>query len=55
LPYAKKYAAHYWGQSITTDEWKGHLYDYFKEDNEALEALRAVNWDVSAPVYNDAI
>jgi leukotriene-A4 hydrolase len=44
LTYAKKYANDYWGKSITTDEWKDHLYSYFGKDNEAL---KKVNWTVS--------
>lgn len=49
LPYAKDYVETFTGQSITTDQWKDHLYEYFrkKSGSEKIKALDSVDWDVS--------
>jgi leukotriene-A4 hydrolase len=46
LPYVKHYVQTFMGQSITTQQWKDDLLEYFAEDEEASKALRGVLWDV---------
>lgn len=48
LPYAYDYITTFMGKSITTDEWKSHLYAYFekKGDPEKIKALNSIDWDV---------
>lgn len=46
LPYIKDYVNTFIGKSITTDEWKCHLYGYFeKNDSSKIKALDSINWD----------
>lgn len=47
LPYVKNYVETFTGQSITTDTWKDHLYDYFRKNggSEKIAALDSVKWD----------
>jgi leukotriene-A4 hydrolase len=49
LPYVKDYVNTYIGTSITTQQWKSHLYSYFKKSGgaEKIALLDSVNWDVS--------
>lgn len=49
LPYVRDYATTYIGKSITTDEWKAHLYKYFETHggSEKIKALDSINWNVS--------
>jgi hypothetical protein len=37
------------GKSITTQQWKDHLYAYWKKNggNEKIQALDSIKWDVS--------
>lgn len=46
LPYVKDYVATYQGKSITTEQWKEHLYAYWKEHGgeEKIKALDGVKW-----------
>jgi leukotriene-A4 hydrolase len=48
LPYVKDYVNTFMGQSITTEQWKSHLYAYFEKHwgQEKIIALNSVNWDV---------
>lgn len=48
LAYAKDYAQKFIGHSITTDQWKEHLFSYFEKTGgeEKIKALNSVNWDV---------
>jgi hypothetical protein len=55
LPYAKNYVDTFMGKSITTQEWKDHLYAYFQAQS-GTEALDKVDWDVSVlNLHNDII
>ena len=47
LPYIRDYVETFSGKSITTQQWKEHLYAYFQKHNEEkISALDSVNWDV---------
>ena len=48
LPYVKNYVETFTGQSITTDMWKDHLYDYFRKNGgaDAIKLLDGIKWDV---------
>lgn len=37
------------GKSITTEQWKDHIYRYFEKNGgeEKIKALDSVDWDVS--------
>lgn len=50
LPYIRDYVATFQGKSITTWDWKTHLYAYFEKHGgrEKLDALNTVDWDVSS-------
>jgi leukotriene-A4 hydrolase len=50
LPYIRDYVATFQGKSITTWDWKAHLYTYFERHGgrEKLDALDSVDWDVSS-------
>ncbi|KAI0932947.1 hypothetical protein AcW1_000087 [Taiwanofungus camphoratus] len=47
LPYAYDYVGTFMGKSITTAQWKEHLYAYFEKqgDSAKIEALNGVDWD----------
>ncbi|KDR68677.1 hypothetical protein GALMADRAFT_231006 [Galerina marginata CBS 339.88] len=47
LPYVRDYVDTYIGKSITTAEWKEHLYGYWKKHGgpEKIKALDSVDWD----------
>ncbi|EPS99669.1 hypothetical protein FOMPIDRAFT_1163900 [Fomitopsis schrenkii] len=46
LPYVYDYAKTFLGKSVTTAEWKAHLYAYFEKHNkEKVKALDGINWD----------
>ena len=49
LPYVNDYVNTFMGKSITTFQWKDHLFEYFKKkgDPEKIKALNSVDWDVS--------
>lgn len=49
LPYVRDYVNTFMGQSITTEQWKSHLYGYYKEHGgeEKVKALDSVDWNVS--------
>jgi leukotriene-A4 hydrolase len=51
LPYIRNYVETFSGKSITTGEWKDHLYAYFQKHGgkEKIQALDSVNWDVGVP------
>jgi leukotriene-A4 hydrolase len=48
LPYIKDYVETFIGKSITTEQWKEHLYAYFSKHggSEKIKALDGVDWDV---------
>ncbi|KAF8839904.1 hypothetical protein BDN67DRAFT_1054580 [Paxillus ammoniavirescens] len=45
LPYVKDYVTTFIGQSITTQQWKDHLFAYFSNQPEAIKALNEISWD----------
>ncbi|KAH9836660.1 metalloprotease [Rhodofomes roseus] len=46
LPYVYDYAATYLGKSITTTDWKSHLYAYYQKHNkDKVKALDSIDWD----------
>ncbi|KAH7920495.1 hypothetical protein BV22DRAFT_1114838 [Leucogyrophana mollusca] len=47
LPYVKDYVNTFMGKSITTAEWKTHLYAYFKQHggDEKIKALDSIDWN----------
>jgi hypothetical protein len=48
LPYVKDYVRTFIGTSITTEQWKDHLYDFFSKNGgpEKIKLLDGVDWDV---------
>ena len=50
----RNYVDTFMGKSITTDQWKDHLYAYFEKNGgeEKVKALNAVDWQVSNPVLH---
>jgi leukotriene-A4 hydrolase len=48
LPYVKDYVNTFMGKSITTQQWKDHLYGYFHNHGgtEKIESLDSVDWNV---------
>ncbi len=51
LPYIYDYVKTFQGKSISTKQWKDHLYAYYAQNPEKVKALDSVDWDVSAPVF----
>lgn len=49
LKYINDYVNTFMGKSITTFQWKDHLYEYFRKNygDEKIKALDSVDWDVS--------
>jgi len=47
LPYIRDYVSSFQGKSITTWDWKEHLYTYFERHGgpEKVDALNSVDWD----------
>ncbi|KAI5991089.1 peptidase family M1-domain-containing protein [Pisolithus orientalis] len=47
LPYIRNYVQTFMGKSITTQEWKDHLYAYYREHGtrDNVEALDSLDWD----------
>lgn len=45
-PYIRNYVNTFIGHSITTDQWKEHLYSYFEDKKEKLDSI---DWNVSVP------
>ena len=43
-PYIRNYVDTFIGKSITTEQWKDHLYGYFKDQKDKLDTIK---WDVS--------
>ncbi|KIM39154.1 hypothetical protein M413DRAFT_447486 [Hebeloma cylindrosporum] len=55
LPYVKDYVETFIGKSITTAQWKAHLYSYWEKHGgpEKIEALDSVDWD--AWLYGEGV
>ena len=47
LPYIKEYVKTFMGHSITTFQWKEHLYSFFADQVDKIKALDTINWDAS--------
>ncbi|KAK0431183.1 hypothetical protein EV421DRAFT_1854688 [Armillaria borealis] len=47
LPYVSDYVNTFMGKSITTNEWKAHLYAYYEKHGgpEKIKALDSIDWD----------
>ncbi|KAF7330388.1 Leukotriene A-4 hydrolase [Mycena venus] len=47
LPYVKDYVSTYIGKSITTEQWKSHLYAYYERNGgpEKIKALDSIDWN----------
>ncbi|KAJ7352538.1 peptidase family M1-domain-containing protein [Mycena albidolilacea] len=47
LPYVKDYVNTYIGKSITTEQWKSHLYAYYERNGgpEKIKALDSIDWN----------
>ena len=46
-PYIKDYVKTYIGHSITTTQWKDHLYSFFASQEDKIKALDSIDWNVS--------
>jgi leukotriene-A4 hydrolase len=48
LPYIKNYVNTFMGKSITTEQWRKHLYDYFEQHGgeEKIQALNSIDFKV---------
>lgn len=56
LPYVKDYVNTFIGKSITTWQWKSHLYEYFaKIGDDKTKALDTVDWDVHGTFHPQPI
>ena len=53
LPYVRDYVSSFQGKSITTWDWKAHLFTYFERHGgpEKTHALNGVDWDVRSRFY----
>lgn len=47
IPYIKDYVKTYMGHSITTTQWKDHLYSFFAGQEDKIKALDSIDWEVS--------
>lgn len=49
LPYVRDYVETFMGKSITTWQWKDHLYAYFEKNGgqAKVDALNSIDWEVS--------
>ncbi len=45
LPYAKSYFHAFYNRSVTTHEWREHLFKFFESNADATAALNKVDWD----------
>ncbi|KAF7329344.1 Leuk-A4-hydro-C domain-containing protein [Mycena kentingensis (nom. inval.)] len=45
LPYVKDYVSTYIGKSISTDQWKDHLYAFFENKPEVVKKLDTIDWE----------
>lgn len=47
-PYIKAYIKKFSGNVVTTEEWRAHLYDFFKSQekgDEYVKRLDEIKWD----------
>ncbi|KAJ4475116.1 peptidase family M1-domain-containing protein [Lentinula lateritia] len=47
LPYVRDYVSTFMGKSITTQQWKSHLYGYYERNGgaEKIKALDSIDWE----------
>ncbi|KAJ3843133.1 peptidase family M1-domain-containing protein [Lentinula raphanica] len=47
LPYVRDYVSTFMGKSITTEQWKTHLYEFYEKHGgpEKIKALDSVDWN----------
>ncbi|EEB94219.1 hypothetical protein MPER_07004, partial [Moniliophthora perniciosa FA553] len=47
LPYIRDYVETFMGKSITTQQWKEHLYEYYEKNGaeEKIKALDSIDWN----------
>ncbi|KAJ7630308.1 peptidase family M1-domain-containing protein [Roridomyces roridus] len=55
LPYVKDYVSTFMGKSITTDQWKNHLYEYYTQNGgpEKVKLLDSIDWN--AWLYGEGV
>jgi len=48
LPYVKDYVETFMGKSITTQDWKDHLFTYYRTHGtkDDVKALDSIDWNV---------
>lgn len=48
LPYVSNYVNTFMGKSITTEQWKEHMYGYFEKNGgeEKVKLLDSIDWEV---------
>lgn len=52
LPYINDYVTTFMGKSITTEQWKDHLYAFYQKNNpEKVTALDTIDWNVRSTSY----
>ena len=53
LPYVNDYVNTFMGKSITTQQWKDHLYAYYQKHggSEKIKLLDSIDWDVRTLIY----
>ena len=54
LPYIRDYVETFSGKSIDTQQWKHHLYEYFKKHGgeDRIKALDCIDWNVGESKRN---
>lgn len=57
IPYMKDYDRTFTGTSITTDQWRNHMFHYFgslPEGDELVKQLSKLDWD-EVSLFKDAV
>jgi leukotriene-A4 hydrolase len=52
-PYVKEYVKTFSGTSITTDQWRSHLFEWFGKHNDSqhiLKQLGKIDWDAVSQI-----
>lgn len=45
LPFIRSYFKAFYNRSVSTEEWKQHLFDFYKGNDTIIRNLEGVNWD----------
>jgi leukotriene-A4 hydrolase len=55
LPYIRDYVKTFTGKSISTEQWKEHLYGYYKVNGgqKKIDALNSIDWNVQIPLLHE--